>query len=64
MMAEEYEIMADEHQTNSIIATAILDTVRDHPDHAIEPEEAKLMAKRILAALSNAGLEITLVDRS
>ena len=56
--------MADEHQTNSIIATAILDTVRDHPDHAIEPEEAKLMAKRILAALSDAGLEITLIVQS
>jgi len=24
--------MADEHQTNAIIATAILDSVRDHPD--------------------------------
>jgi hypothetical protein len=56
--------MADEHQTNAIIATAILDSVRDHPDHAIDPEEAKLMAKRILAALTDAGLEITLVDQS
>jgi len=34
--------MADEHQTNAIIATAILDSVKDHPDNAIDPEEAKL----------------------
>ena len=56
--------MADEHQTNAIIATAILDSVRDHPDHAIDPEEAKVMAKCILDALTDAGLEITLVDQS
>ena len=56
--------MVDEHQTNAIIATAILDSVRDHPDHAIDPEEAKVMAKRILAALSDAGLEITLIVQS
>ena len=56
--------MADEHQTNAIIATAILDSVRDHPDHAIDPEEAKVMAKRILAALTDAGLEISLIDQS
>jgi hypothetical protein len=54
--------LADEHQANAIIATAILDSVRDHPDHTINPEEAKLIAKRILAALADAGLEITLVD--
>ena len=56
--------MVDEHQTNTIIATAILDSIKDHPDHEIDPEEAKLMAKRILAALTDAGLEITLVDQS
>jgi hypothetical protein len=56
--------MADEHQTNAIIATAILDSVRDHPDHAIDPEEAKVMAKRILEALTDAGLEVALVDQS
>ena len=56
--------MADEHQTNAIIATAILDSARDHPNHAIDPEQAKLMAKHILAALSDAGLQITLVDQS
>ena len=56
--------MVDEHQTNAIIATAILDSIKDHPDHGIDPEEAKLMAKRILAALTDAGLEITIVDQS
>ena len=25
--------MTDEHQTNAIIATAMLDSFRDHPDH-------------------------------
>jgi hypothetical protein len=25
--------MADEHQTNAIIATALLDSFRAHPDH-------------------------------
>ena len=56
--------MADEHQTNAIIATAILDSVRDHPDHTIDPEEAKAIAKRILEVLTDAGLEITLFDQS
>jgi hypothetical protein len=56
--------VADEHQTNAIIATAILDSVKDHPNYKIDPEEAKIMAKRILAALTDAGLEITLADQS
>ena len=41
-----------------------MDSVRDHSDHAIDPEETKLMAKRILEALTDAGLEMTLVDQS
>jgi hypothetical protein len=57
-------IMADDHQTNAIIATAILDSLRDHPDHKLDPEEAKIIAKRILTALEDAGLQITLVDQS
>ena len=56
--------MADEHQTNAIIATAILDSFRGHSDHKLDPEEAKIIAKRILAALEDAGLQITLVDHS
>jgi hypothetical protein len=56
--------MVDEHQTNALIATAILESVRDDPNSAIDPEQAKLMAKHILAALTDAGLEITLVAPS
>ena len=41
-----------------------MDSVKDHASHAIDPEEAKLIAKRILAALTDAGPEITLVDQS
>ena len=55
--------MADEHQTNAIIATAILDSL-DHPDRQLDPEEAKIVAKRILTALEEAGLQITLADHS
>ena len=56
--------MVDEHQTNAIIATAILESVKDHPNSVIDPEQAKLMAKHILAALTDAGLEVSLVDQS
>jgi hypothetical protein len=54
--------MVDEHQTNTIIATAILDSFRDHPDQRLDPEEAKIIAKRIIVALEDAGLQITPVD--
>jgi len=56
--------MADEHQLNAIIATAILDSLKDHPSSSIGPEEAKIVAKRITAALTDAGLQVTLVDQS
>jgi len=56
--------MTDEHQTNAIIATALLDSFRDHPEQSLDPEEAKVIAKRIVAALEDAGLQITVVDRS
>lgn len=56
--------MADEHLTNAIIATALLDSFKDHPDHKLDPEEAKIIAKRILAAFEDAGFQITLVDQS
>jgi hypothetical protein len=56
--------MTDEHQTNAIIATAILDSFREQPNHKMEPEEAKIIAKRILAALEDAGLQITPSDQS
>jgi hypothetical protein len=52
--------LADPHQVNSIIATAICDCQKDHPDAAMHPDEAKQIAKCIVEALSGAGLEITL----
>jgi hypothetical protein len=50
--------MTDQHQVNSIIATAISDARKDHPDGRIDPEEAKQIAKCIIDALSSAGLQI------
>jgi hypothetical protein len=48
--------MSDQHQVISIIATAIGDARKDHPDGGIDPEEAKQVAKCIIEALSDAGL--------
>ena len=56
--------MADEHQVNSIIATAICDAAYDHPDHRIDPEEAKQIAKCIIEALTEAGLQIVPTSES
>ena len=56
--------MADHHQVNSIIATAICDCCRERPGNEIDPEQAKQMAKCIVGALSDAGLEIRLHDGS
>jgi mitochondrial fission protein ELM1 len=50
--------MADQHQMNSIIATAILDGRKENPDHQMNPEEAKQIAKCIVEALTDAGLHI------
>ena len=50
--------MSDEHQVNTIIATAICDAQRDHPHHRMDPEEAKQIAKCIVEALNAAGLHI------
>lgn len=49
--------MADPHQVNSIIATALCDCRKDDPNK-IDPGEAKQIAKCIVEALSNAGLKI------
>jgi hypothetical protein len=55
-------LFMDEHQVNSIIATAIWECRKGHPDINIDPEEAKQMAKCILEALSDAALKIVRSD--
>ena len=50
-------IMADPHQVISVMATAICDARKD-PDHRMDPEEAKQIAKCIVEALTGAGLQI------
>jgi hypothetical protein len=57
-------VMADRHQVNSIIATALCEVGKDHPDHWVDPEEAKQIAKCIVEALTNAGMQIVPVDQS
>ena len=54
--------MDDRHQVNSIIATAICECSGEDQEHKLAPEQAKQMAKCIIAALNDAGLEIRLYD--
>jgi hypothetical protein len=56
-------VLADQHLVNTLIATAIGDCHKDHPDHKIDPEEAKQIAKCIVEALADAGLQITPVNK-
>jgi hypothetical protein len=56
--------MADQHQVNAIMATAICDCLKDSPDRRIDPEEAKHIAKCIVAALAEAGLAIVVAASS
>jgi hypothetical protein len=51
--------VSDPHQVNAIIATAICDCRKDSKDSEIKAEEAKLMAKHIVEALLDAGLQIS-----
>jgi hypothetical protein len=55
--------LKDPHQVHSIIAAAICDCRKDHPEHAIDPEETKQIARCIVEALSDAGLRIAPVDK-
>jgi hypothetical protein len=55
--------MVDQHQVNSIIATAICDARKNHPDGRMDPEEAKQIAKCIVEALADARLEIVPVSK-
>ena len=56
--------MTDQHQVNSIIATAICDSRKDHPDQAANGEEAKQIAKCIIEALTDAGLQVVPVSKT
>ena len=40
--------MVDPHQVNSIIATAIRDARKTHPDGRMDPEEAKQLRNALL----------------
>jgi hypothetical protein len=52
--------MADPHQINSLIATAIYECRKHHPVSKIDPEEAKTIAKCIIQHLAEAGYQIAL----
>jgi hypothetical protein len=54
--------MCDPHQVNSIIATAIYDARKEHTNGAMDPEEAKHVAKCIVEALADARLRIVPVS--
>jgi len=54
--------MADQHQITAMIATAICDCLKDDPDRRIDPEQAKYIAKCIVAALAEAGLAIVVAS--
>jgi len=50
-------IMTDEHQVSSIIATAICDASKGNAERT-DPEQAKQLAKCIIEALTDTGLQI------
>jgi hypothetical protein len=52
------DVMTDPHQVNLIIANAICDAHKDHQENRMNAEEAKQIAKCIIEALSDAGLDI------
>ena len=56
--------MADQHQVNTIIATAICECRNGPLESESDAEEAKQVAKCIIEALADAGLEIRPRDNS
>ena len=56
--------MTDPHQAISIMATAICDVCKHHPDDRMDPEEAKQIAKCIIEALTDAGLQIVPISKN
>ena len=57
----EVAIMIDQHQVHSIIANAICECFKEHPERSIGVEDAKQMAKCVVEALADVGLEIRLL---
>lgn len=51
--------MSDLHQMHSLIAEAISQCRKDHPQGGILAEEAKVMAKCIVQQLADAGYHIS-----
>ena len=54
--------MTDEHQTTTIIATVIIESFGDHPDHSIDPGRGEDNCEAHPTALGDAGLQITMVE--
>jgi len=50
--------LVDQHQVISIIANAICECFKERPEQKIDPEEAKQVAKCVIEALTEVGLEI------
>jgi len=57
------EASMDEHQINVIIATAICECEKHQSDRKVDLEQAKQMAKAVVAALKDAGLQIDAVEK-
>lgn len=51
--------MADPHGLYVLIAKAVCDARKGDPEHAMDPEEAKHIAKCVVEALADAGFQIT-----
>jgi hypothetical protein len=56
---EERAAMVDQHHVYALIAKAICDTRKDNPEHQMDPEEAKQIAKCVVEALADAGFQIS-----
>jgi hypothetical protein len=56
--------MVDQHHVYALIAKAICDTRKDNPEHQIDPEEAKQIAKCVVEALADPFEISPVVERS
>jgi len=55
---QERRQLVDQHQVISIIATAVYECFKERPDQNVGIEEAKQIAKCIIEALAESGLEV------